>query len=167
MKKIFFIYFGSFLFIVSLSGCKDRHLYTTTKQTIDTITIFKETMRDSIVIVPVDSSSIFALLDCDSLNNVYIKQINDLQGQRSVISMSAMPVLNGFAIQADCICDSISIYLTMKDRFKDRVIKSDTTTEKLKPIPCKKTHFFIYGFILGVIITILFRFVIKIILKLY
>lgn len=169
MKKFFFSYLGliAFVFMVSLSSCKDRHLSTNTERAVDTVTIYKETVRDSLVVVPADSSAIYALLDCDSLNNVYIKEISDLQGKRSSVNFSAAAVEKGFAIQADCICDSIAITLTMIDRYRDHTVKSEVVTETIKQAPCNKAILFLRGFGLGVIVIIVFGIIIRILLKLY
>lgn len=91
-------------------SCKIRNIENKTETKIE----YREVIRDTTIFVPADKAIVTALLACDSLGNVYLKQIQTLQGNSSA---SANVIIRDNYITAECLCDSINIYLTMKDRY--------------------------------------------------
>ncbi len=98
------------LVLLTSYSCKTRKVETITETKIE----YREVVRDTTVFVPADKATIKALLECDSLGNVYMKQIQTLQGKTSA---NANIIIKDNYITAECNCDSLSIYFTMKDRF--------------------------------------------------
>lgn len=107
------------LVLLTSYSCKTRKVETITKTVVE----YREVVRDSTVFIPADRATVSALLECDSLGNVYMKQIRTLQGKTSA---NANIVIRDNYITAECECDSVSIYLTMKDRY----YSSDSSTFK-------------------------------------
>lgn len=91
-------------------SCKTRNF----ENKIETKIEYREVIRDTTIFVPADRAIVTALLACDSLGNVYLKQIQTLQGNSSA---SANVIIRDNYITAECLCDSLNIYLTMKDRY--------------------------------------------------
>ena len=112
---------------VMLAGCKVKNLQPGHEVETITNTVYKEVVRDSIVTVPADASSLEAWFECDSMNRVYLKTINQMQGQRSSMAANTKAVGSAMVITADCLCDSMAIYLTLKDRY---LIKEEKQSEK-------------------------------------
>ena len=110
--------------IIICNGCKVKYLQP--ERTTETIVEYKEVIRDTTIYIPADSSTVTALLECDSLNNVYIKSILQYQGEHSRIGFNANHAGKTLYITTDCICDSMGIYLTYKDIYhKEKVIEKE------------------------------------------
>lgn len=131
-------------FAVSLSSCRSQRLQT--ERNFETQTVYVETVRDTTIFTPADSSSLIALFECDSLNNVILKELTQLQGQRSSMSVSTKPIGKQLQIQADCICDSLSIYMQYKDRYLEKNTKETEVVNTESTKKCKLFNAFLWGF---------------------
>jgi len=148
--------------MMPLSGCKVKKCLQP-ERVVETVTRteYKEVVRDSIVRVPADTSSMEAWFECDSMNRVYLKQINQMQGQRSSIATNTKTVGKAMVITADCVCDSLAIYLTIKDRY---VTKERTKDEKqviTVPEKVKVWPWFVAGLIVNCVLQLAYRIFLK------
>ena len=130
MKKLFLI----LLVILTVSSC------VTTKQRLKICNECKthttEYVRDSIYIkdtvvnVKADSSYVEALLECDSLGNVRLKELTGLQGK--LINLQASLKNNKFTAKAKT--DTIKVYVPgsteIRYRFKDKIVERPVTIYK-------------------------------------
>lgn len=159
-KAIKILFFG--MIAIAFNSLVSCSLLRQPERIIETQTVYKETVRDSIVTIPADSSAITALFECDSLNRVILKQLEQKQGTRSSIEVktSYMPSGN-LMLSADCKCDSINIYLTIKDRFVSQKFKQKETVV-IKP-QAKKSRFWL-GFSLAIILVLVIVIVRKVII---
>lgn len=126
MKKLTIL----LLAVICLSACKTMK-YLPAEKIIETKTEIKEVLRDTTVYVPADQATINALLECDSLGNVLIKNIETLQGK---LNARASLKIQDNKLTADCQCDSLAIYLQLKEKFE----KVTTDTNKTKIIEKEK-----------------------------
>ena len=109
MRKILLFLFLSLV----ITSCKP------TKEILPKIEyreIYKETVRDSIITLPADSSYIQALLECDSIGNVYLKQLLNYGFGNNKLNPPKLNI-NDNILSATAKVDSISIYLILKDRY--------------------------------------------------
>lgn len=115
------------ILLLFLAGCR------TSKPVIYEHVVTKDSVvyvvRDTTIIAPADSSHIKALLECDSLGNVLIKQIENMQGR---LNARQNLTIQDNVLEADCICDSMSIYATLRDRHQT------TTTAKTVYVEIEK-----------------------------
>jgi len=76
-------------------------------------TFLKETIRDTVVAIPADRSSFRAALGVDQNGNTTIKEVlNTHVGKRS---KAPQVQIKDQVLKVDCLCDSMSIYLKLKD----------------------------------------------------
>jgi hypothetical protein len=92
--------------------------------------------RDSLVIVPADSSWLRAKIQCDSLNNVLITEIECSKGSKSVVNFK---FTNG-QLSVKCKCDSQAIAL----KWNEKHVKTTKTTIQTKTVEVKTN--FLTGF---------------------
>lgn len=93
--------------------------------------ITTETVRDSVVVIPPDSAYIQALLECDSVGNVLLKELTDYRAGRYIQPPQIKVVENVITVTAEV--DSLLVYITWKERFKQAETKTTATeTEQVK-----------------------------------
>ncbi|TXI13501.1 MAG: hypothetical protein E6Q66_09940 [Pedobacter sp.] len=98
-----------YLLILLLLICSCR----TIKPIQQSKTIIKETLRDTVVNIPTDRSSFQAKLDINDAGNPVIKEVLHTQnGKRALIPKVQ---IKDQVLQVDCLCDSMAIYLKLKD----------------------------------------------------
>lgn len=123
------------------------------KDSIVKVVKVTETLKDTVIKIKADSSVIESLLACDSLGNVYIKNINDLK-----LGLLAKPkiILKDNIIRLTCKVDTQAILM----RCKERTIIDSTNISKTKivTVNVKKWYetLFIYSGILFWIIVIIY-----------
>ncbi len=150
--------------MMPLSGCKVKKCLQPERVVVtETRTEYKEVVRDSIIRVPADTSGLEAWFECDSMNRVYLRQINQMQGQRSSISANTKTVGKAMVITADCVCDSLAIYLKMKDKYliKDRTRDEKQVTPVIIVKKVKRWPWLVAGLVAGFILPIIYRLFIK------
>ena len=65
-----------------------------------------------------------AWLECDSAGQILIKQIETLQGK---LNAKANIRIVDNTIIADCICDSLNIFMQLKDRYQTTTVNTTET----------------------------------------
>ncbi len=137
MKKLFAILLISILLTLTYScvtkeNCREKYPCDIGINTEKVVTI-KEIVRDTIVFTAPDKGVAMALLACDSLGKVYIRQIIDLKA----VGKSTKPdiQIHDNIIKVVVPVDSQAIYITLRNR--------ETTTEsktEIKPAPEIKNY---------------------------
>jgi hypothetical protein len=107
-----------------LQGCCPK-FYPQTTTTVEHFEVVKEVVRDTVVQVQPDSSILQALIKCDSTGRARLQEIKTLKESARLqqsIKMEADPLpYQPTVITVTATVDSMGIYLTYKDRFKESV----------------------------------------------
>ncbi len=87
-------------------------------------------LKDTVVSIKPDSSSVEALLECDSLGNVRIVEITSLQGE--IVKLETQ--LKNNRLNAKAKTDTVKVYIKgnteIRWRFKDRIVEKPLVTYK-------------------------------------
>jgi len=117
--------------LISALSCKSIKI----PDRVETDITIVETLRDTTVYLT-DSASIRALVECDSLGQVKIKEIQSLKSGKhlkppdiKIIRVSPKQSV----IEATCQVDSLAIFLILKDREKTSVTTITKTIITKKP----------------------------------
>ena len=114
--------------LITLSGCCPK-LYPHTTENTERLVTVTETVRDTVIQVCPDSSIVQALIKCDSTGRARLEEIQTLrQSERLRQTIS----LQGNRLTSKAVIDSMGIYLTYKDRYKEeqKVQTIETVIEK-------------------------------------
>ena len=110
--------------ILVLQGCCPK-FYPQTTTTVEHFEVVKEVVRDTVIQVQPDSSILQALIQCDSTGRARLQEIQTLKESARLqqsIKMEADPLpYQPTVITVRATVDSMGIYLTYKDRFKESV----------------------------------------------
>ena len=109
-------------------GCCPK-LYPHNTENTERIVTVTETVRDTVIQVHPDSSIVQALIRCDSTGRARLEEIQTLrQSERLCQTIS----LQDNRLTAKATVDSMGIYLTYKDRYKEeqKVQTIETVIEK-------------------------------------
>ena len=110
--------------LLVLQGCCPK-FYPQTTTTVEHFEVVKEVVRDTVVQVQPDSSILQALIKCDSTGQARLQEIQTLKESARLqqsIKMEADPLpYQPTVITVTATVDSMGIYLTYKDRFKESV----------------------------------------------
>ena len=110
--------------LLVLQGCCPK-FYPQTTTTVEHFEVVKEVVRDTVVQVQPDSSILQALIKCDSTGRARLQEIQTLKESARLqqsIKMEADPLpYQPTVITVKATVDSMGIYLTYKDRFKESV----------------------------------------------
>ena len=109
-------------------GCCPK-LYPHTTENTERIVTVTETVRDTVIQVRPDSSIVQALIRCDSTGRARLEEIQTLrQSERLRQTIS----LQNNHLTSTAVIDSMGIYLTYKDRYKEEqtVQTIETVIEK-------------------------------------
>lgn len=127
MKNIFL--FLSVIWMLSAcvtqKRCSEKYpcVSSTTEYVHDTVV---ETIHDTTLVIKKDSSYIEAYLECDSSGRVLINQISQLDGKISRLKFQ----LKNNVIYVECKVDSLSVYLSWKNRYESKTqVKTNTITK--------------------------------------
>ena len=108
--------------LLVLQGCCPK-FYPQTTTTVEHFEVVKEVVRDTVVQVQPDSSILQALIKCDSTGRARLQEIQTLKESARLqqsIKMEADPLpYQPTVITVKATVDSMGIYLTYKDRFKE------------------------------------------------
>lgn len=108
-------------FSLILTGCKQLQPVVSTNTTnSETITI-TDVPRDTVLITSPDSASIKALFGCDSLNQVFLRQLAIEKGRKVDPIVRWLP---GGVLEVTAKVDSEAVYFSWKER---HVLKVDST----------------------------------------
>ncbi len=111
--------------ILLLPSCSRRQYPQQSTGTVTTTTI-TETLHDTIITIQPDSSMIQALVECDSTGQAYLRQIHQLKAGTQIRQTIH---LEGGRLTATSAIDSMSIYLTYKDRYQTtETSRTETST---------------------------------------
>ena len=92
------------------SSCRTLKSPTRTRESK---TFVKETIRDTVVAIPADRSSFRAEMGVDNAGNAIIKNVLSTHvGKRA---KAPQVQIKDQVLKVDCLCDSMSIYLKLKD----------------------------------------------------
>ena len=106
------------LFLVS---CKTQQSVTDTQKEVRIVD------HDTTIIIQPDSASVMALFECDSMNNVIVKQLQNNNGERIETQIIYVPTNNGgLSLKVDCKEDSLQKIIQWQDSLI--TIKTTTTT---------------------------------------
>ena len=98
-------------------------IYPSSTEVIERTEVVKEVVRDTVVQVQPDSSILQALIKCDSTGRARLQEIQTLKESARLqqsIKMESEPLpYQPTAITVKTVVDSMGIYLTYKDRFKE------------------------------------------------
>ena len=110
--------------LLVLQSCCPK-FYPQTTTTVDHFEVVKEVVRDTVIQVQPDSSILQALIQCDSTGRARLQEIQTLKESARLqqsIKMEADPLpYQPTVITVTATVDSMGIYLTYKDRFKESV----------------------------------------------
>ena len=110
--------------LLVLQGCCPK-FYPQTTTTVEHFEVVKEVVRDTVIQVQPDSSILQALIQCDSTGRARLQEIQTLKESARLqqsIKMEADPLpYHPTVITVKAAVDSMGIYLTYKDRFKESV----------------------------------------------
>ena len=110
--------------LLVLQGCCPK-FYPQTTTTLEHFEVVKEVVRDTVVQVQPDSSILQALIKCDSTGRARLQEIQTLKESARLqqsIKMEVDPLpYQPTVITVTATVDSMGIYLTYKDRFKESV----------------------------------------------
>lgn len=109
--RLWTLIFGLWALILGLGSCRTPEPVIIRDVRVEKVT---ETLRDTFVAVLPDSASLQALLKCDSLGNVYLDQITELELGKNV--KPKIKLVNN-TITLDCIVDSMAVYISWKERY--------------------------------------------------
>lgn len=121
--------------ILILQGCCPK-LYPSSIEVIERTEVVKEIVRDTVIQVQPDSSILQALIQCDSTGRARLQEIQTLKESARLqqsIKMESDPLpYQPTVITVKATVDSMGIYLTYKDRFKEstEVREIETIIEK-------------------------------------
>lgn len=108
--------------LLVLQSCCAK-LYPTSSEVIERTEVVKEVVRDTVILVQPDSSILQALIQCDSTGRAQLQEINTLKESARLqqsIKMESEPLpYQPTAITVKTVVDSMGIYLTYKERFKE------------------------------------------------
>ena len=90
------------LIAFSLSACKSVAPCVVGTNTHDSVYVYVEN-KDTLVVVEPDSASMRALLECDSMGNVLLRELEQEQGRNIALSAT----LKGNVLTVDCKQDSL------------------------------------------------------------
>ena len=110
--------------LLVLQSCCPK-FYPQTTTTVEHFEVVKEVVRDTVIQVQPDSSILQALIQCDSTGRARLQEIQTLKESTRLqqsIKMEADPLpYHPTVITVKATVDSMGIYLTYKDRFKESV----------------------------------------------
>ena len=110
--------------LLVLQGCCPK-FYPQTTTTVEHFEVVKEVVRDTVIQVQPDSSILQALIQCDSTGRARLQEIQTLKESACLqqsIKMEADPLpYQPTVITVKTTVDSMGVYLTYKDRFKESV----------------------------------------------
>lgn len=97
------------------------------RQATDSVVV-REVVRDTVVTVAADSSLIRALIECDSIGQAHLKQLEEYRaGER--LKPPRIEICDN-VLTATAEIDSMAIYLTLKDRYKEQVRVEEKTVTR-------------------------------------
>jgi hypothetical protein len=116
---ILVILLAAIVFFFCLHGCKP--IPTIARADTTERTIIKEVLRDT-VIYRSDSAGFAALLECDSLGKVHVKQVQDFYAGQFI---KPTIVVKNNIVKVACIVDSLGVYVSWKNRYESKEVRTN------------------------------------------
>ncbi|MDY0200965.1 MAG: hypothetical protein RBR40_08255 [Tenuifilaceae bacterium] len=140
-----------------VSSCS-RHTAPVVEVPVKTVEITRE--RLVTWVVPADSSYLSLLLECDSLNNVIVKELSEQKGKNTSTDFS----ISNNKVVYKTIYKRDTIYVPVTDTIiiKDRPIKIEIPVEVNRLTWWQQTLVWAGGVLLFLVLIIVLRFLIKI-----
>ncbi len=95
-------------------------------------TIIKETLRDTVVHVAAEQSSLQAVLGCDSVGAIYIKEVLSVDAKKRAKAPKVQ--IKDQVLKVDCLCDSMGIYLKLKNTHITDMLQETVYVPTEKPL---------------------------------
>lgn len=145
-------------------SCASRQPIVQTKEVVRTE---REIVRDTDIVVEPDSATIRALFECDSLNRVVLKDIEELQGERLKPSITVNPKDDGSMLaQFDCKEDSLKLEIELRDKIIEEQRTTIQTLEVEKHLNKWDSFCIVCGYILmGLLALIIIIFIAKLFIR--
>lgn len=114
---------------VVLAACSPK-ITQPVQETIIEKTVEKEVPRDTVIVIQPDSTILSALVECNERGEARLKEIEQLRNsQRAQTSLK----MDDNRLEVKTIIDSMGIYLTYKERYKEKEqIRTVTITETVE-----------------------------------
>lgn len=103
-------------------ACKTQPI----SQAVETVRVERETVRDTVLKFAPDSASVRALLECDSLNNVIVIELERERGARIKTNVQKQKSGGGLILQVDCKEDSLKAEIQVRDKYIEELKSSET-----------------------------------------
>lgn len=116
-----------------------------------------EIIRDSLIVIPADSSLVKALLECDSVGNVRLKELLSYKAGQNIKPPTI--IIKDNVLTALSATDSVNIYLALKDRYQYSVQENDKTIKEIVEVN-RLTRWQSFFIVLGRISSVLIIFAI-------
>lgn len=88
--------------------------------------------RDTNIIIPSDSSHVEALLDCDSLGKIRIKEIRRLNNGKNI--QPSRIAIKDNVLSVTTVVDSFLVYAKLKDRYEKVLSRSSESEVVVKDV---------------------------------
>ncbi|MFI3263549.1 MAG: hypothetical protein R3Y26_11690 [Rikenellaceae bacterium] len=111
-------------FTLLILGCKSVQPIVIENRTTDSVFVH-EHVRDTIVELQRDSSTLKALIECDSIGNAHILRILELENGSRLVAPSIS--ISDNILQSTAKVDSQAIYLALKDTYTTQVKETVVT----------------------------------------
>jgi len=94
-----------------------------------------ERWRDSVVTIPADSAWLRAWLECDSMGNVLLDQLEAVNGRSTTMTVVRLtPTDSRSLMEVGCNTDSLELLLKMREQTIERMERSVEYVETEKPL---------------------------------
>lgn len=111
--------------VLFVTSCSAPRIVAATSITADTVRV-TETIRDTVVSVEPDSSMLKALLECDSLGQVRLRELIEVKAGKRMLPPT-IKISNNNTLEVQASVDSMAIYLKLKDRHVEHTLSEKTT----------------------------------------
>jgi hypothetical protein len=161
MKSFLAWLIGFLIGYLLLSGCQMNR--PTVVRSDSVRTVISAVVHDSLVVIPADSSAITALFECDSLNQVIMREITVLKGTRLIPEVT----FRNQVFRMTTRLDSLGVYLQWKQKHEVTQSSVDRTITKVEQVVYKPPALKFLAWIGGAsLLYLLVVTILKIILKL-
>ena len=116
------------LMAVLVTACSPKVYPAQVKEEVTESVVEKEIPRDTVVVIRPDSTILSALVECNARGEARLLEIEQL---RNSLRAQTTLRLEDNRLEVKTVVDSMEIYLTLRDRFKE--------TEKIKTITVTET----------------------------
>lgn len=124
--KLFFL-----LLLLFTLGCKTQKPIVNEQVVKDSVYVYEQ-YTDTIITILPDSANIIALLECDSVGNVLLRELEQEQGKNIALSMK----LKDNVISIDSRCDSLQhIIYKLRQIINEKQTTDQTQVVQVKYVP--------------------------------